>query len=314
LMVDLRGVRAYTSAGGQTDRVPLLVSCPVGVISGAMGALCGVGGGVLIIPALRQTTQLSQHIISGTSLAAVTLASTVGAAAYASQGVANLPVAACLASTSILTAGLGVRAGKRLSDRHLTRVVGFSLLIMSPLIAFKKHLRSAEQPVQPVLSVKPEIPQERKEVSEDSGFSDFAHKLSRYSCSPVPDTLPKVLEYLKENYNFILAGCATGFASGLLGLGGGIVMTTYMAVGTNMSQHEAVATSIFAMVPTGVSASFFHVQAGNVKMRAAGALAASCAAGMFITSTYVTAAIPEDELRYIFAMLLAVSSSRMVMI
>ena len=58
----------------------------------------------------------------------------------------------------------------------------------------------------------------------------------------------------------------------------------------------------------------FHVQAGNVKMRAAGALAASCAAGMFITSTYVTAAIPEDELRYIFAMLLAVSSSQMVMI
>jgi len=42
------------------------------------------------------------------------------------------------------------------------------------------------------------------------------------------------------------------------------------SIGTDMSQHEAVATSIVAMVPTGMAASLFHIRAGNVKLRASG--------------------------------------------
>jgi uncharacterized membrane protein YfcA len=44
-----------------------------------------------------------------------------------------------------------------------------------------------------------------------------------------------------------------------------------------MPQVEAVATSLIAMVPTGLSASLWHFRAGNVNMRAAGLISVSCA-------------------------------------
>ena len=65
-------------------------------------------------------------------------------------------------------------------------------------------------------------------------------------------------------------------------------------------------------VPTGIAASIFHIRAGNVKARASGVLALTCATGMFVTSTYVTMALPEDHLRYIFATMLGLCSLRMI--
>lgn len=279
-----------------------------------MGALCGVGGGILIIPALKHMTKLSQHIISGTSLFSVTLAATVGAASYASFGVANLPVAFCLSSTSILTAGLGVRAGKMLSDRSLTRVVGFSLLLVSPLIAFKHLLRKDHSNDEQETAEALRKPRLEPGKPPQGSVAMVLRELSTYSSVPFPETPTEMANFLHGNWNFLAAGCAVGFTSGLLGLGGAIVMTTYMALGTDMSQHDVVATSLVAMVPTGLSASFFHVRAGNVRLRAAGILAMGCATGMYVTSQFVTMALPEQQLRYIFAAVLAGSSANMILV
>ena len=167
--------------------MPYRVSVPTGFVAGALGALCGVGGGVLILPALRYTTRLSQHAISGTSLFAVTAASVVGATSYTAQGTANLPVAACLASTAIVSAGVGVRAGAMLRNKTLTRVVGAALLCASPLIAFKSNIQNSSQSI-----TKTTMPRGDAVTAQ---------------------------EFLERNGHFLAAGVATGFASGLLGLG-----------------------------------------------------------------------------------------------
>ena len=70
-----------------------------------------------------------QHIISGTSLVGVALAATVGATSYMSQGVANLPVACCLASTSVLTAGSGNGQESGVKGFMTHRVSGLSGLL-----------------------------------------------------------------------------------------------------------------------------------------------------------------------------------------
>jgi len=287
----------------------------LGFVAGGMGALCGVGGGILIIPALKQMTTLSQHVISGTSLFSVTLAATVGAASYASFGAANLPVALCLSSTSILTAGLGVKAGKMMSDRSLTRVVGFSLLVAAPLIAFKHMLRSdrSSDQEEEARALETHKQQQIRAEAPQGSMAAVLRDLSVYSSVPFPETSSEMKAFLQGNWNFLAAGCAVGFTSGLLGLGGAIVMTTYMALGTDMSQHDVVATSLVAMVPTGLSASFFHIRAGNVKLRAAGMLAAGCASGMFVTSQFVTMQLDQQQLRYIFAAMLAGSSVKMIL-
>ena len=52
-----------------------------------------------------------------------------------------------------------------------------------------------------------------------------------------------------EHREHVAIGALSGFASGLLGVGGGLLMMTLL--GHSMPQHEAVATCIVALLPTG---------------------------------------------------------------
>ena len=86
-------------------------------------------------------------------------------------------------------------------------------------------------------------------------------------------------------------------------------MTSAMSKST-MSQHEAVATSLVAMVPTGLSA--FH-QRKNVHGRAALFIGGSCALAMAGASKFIVPRVSESDMRKIFAAVLAFSSARMLM-
>ena len=84
--------RSSTSTSNSTAAsVSPLVSLPTGTVAGCLGGMCGVGGGVIIMPALRTFTDLSPHLIAGTSLFSVSLAASVGAMSYEEQGIGNLP-------------------------------------------------------------------------------------------------------------------------------------------------------------------------------------------------------------------------------
>ena len=50
--------------------------------------------------------------------------------------------------------------------------------------------------------------------------------------------------------HFCAIGAVSGFLSGLIGIGGGVVMTAAMSAFTDLSQHEAVATSLMTIAPT----------------------------------------------------------------
>ena len=67
------------------------------------------------------------------------------------------------------------------------------------------------------------------------------------------------------------------------------------------------------MVPTGLSATFFHMRAGNVHVRAALAIGGSCAVAMWGTSTYVAPSCSEAVMRRVFAAVLTLSAGRMLM-
>ena len=72
------------------------------------------------------------------------------------------------------------------------------------------------------------------------------------------------MEFLIEHADYVAVGLISGFTAGLLGVGGGIISTTYMSSFTEMSQIDAVATSLLALVPTGLYTSFWQLRAGNV--------------------------------------------------
>lgn len=77
----------------------------------------------------------------------------------------------------------------------------------------------------------------------------------------------------------VLVGLVAGAASGLLGVGGGIVMVPLLTLFAGLSQHRAHATSLAAIVPIAVVSGGTFAVAGEVDYRVAAALAVGAIIG-----------------------------------
>ncbi|KQC11767.1 MAG: permease [Smithella sp. SDB] len=63
----------------------------------------------------------------------------------------------------------------------------------------------------------------------------------------------------------LITGAATGFLSGMMGVGGGTIMVPVMVILIGFSQHTAQGTSLLVMVPAGAIGAFTHWKMGNVE-------------------------------------------------
>jgi uncharacterized protein len=100
----------------------------------------------------------------------------------------------------------------------------------------------------------------------------------------------------------ILLGLAAGLLAGFFGVGGGILFVpTLVALG--LSQLDAEATSLLAILPTVVAGTWRQQHYGNVRWRAALALGIASIAGAALGVRLATS-LPEDVLRRLFALLL----------
>ena len=105
----------------------LLLGLLVGVLSG----IVGIGGGILIVPALVYLFQMSQHKAQGTSLGA--LLAPIGALAfweYQKAGNADLKAALLIGLGFIVGGYIGGIWAQRLPDVVLQRVFGALLIII----------------------------------------------------------------------------------------------------------------------------------------------------------------------------------------
>jgi hypothetical protein len=86
----------------------------IGALTGLLAGLLGVGGGFVIVPALRMASGLSMHSAVATSLMAIALISAIAAAGAVAQGV---HVDWSAAPGFVLGALAGMLAGRRLAPR-----------------------------------------------------------------------------------------------------------------------------------------------------------------------------------------------------
>ena len=111
-------------------RFPLLLLTVIGAAAGVLSGTFGVGGGVVLVPALV-LIGLRQHRAQTTSLAAIVPIAAVGALIFGGADSVDLAAAAVLAVGSIL----GVRGGAllmhRISDRRLTWIFGGFLILVA---------------------------------------------------------------------------------------------------------------------------------------------------------------------------------------
>ncbi len=104
----------------------------IGILAGILGGFMGVGGGIIIVPALIYFFGLSQQEAQGTSLAAIMILP-VGALAvfnYYQQGKANLWYAAVIALFFVLGSFLGSKFALKLDPETLKKFFGALLVLM----------------------------------------------------------------------------------------------------------------------------------------------------------------------------------------
>lgn len=100
----------------------------VGAFTGLLSGLLGVGGGFVIVPALRRLTNLTMHGIVATSLLVIALVGSAGVVSTLRHG-AVIPLREGM--EFVLAAGAGMLGGRRLIHRMSASQVqlGFALLV-----------------------------------------------------------------------------------------------------------------------------------------------------------------------------------------
>jgi hypothetical protein len=101
----------------------------------------------------------------------------------------------------------------------------------------------------------------------------------------------------------LLAGCFTGFLSGMMGVGGGTIMVPAMVLLAGFTQYIAQGTSLLAMVPVGIVGAYTHWRLGNVNSSILPAMIPGILAGSYFGGT-IAHMLPEVALRVIFALVL----------
>jgi uncharacterized protein len=103
----------------------------------------------------------------------------------------------------------------------------------------------------------------------------------------------------------IAIGVAGGIIAGLLGVGGGVLFVPGLVIFLGLSQHQAEATSLLAIVPVALVGAFSHDRNGNVRRRdgvMVGLFSLAGAAG----GVALANALSGTALRVAFAVLLVV--------
>ena len=117
------GNPAGGSGGARRTGLVLLTGAGAGFLSG----LFGVGGGLVIVPALMTVLGMSQRRAAATSLAAIVLTAAVGSVSYGARGEVSLLAAGLL----VVGAQAGVLALRRLPEWTLPWIfIGFAVLVV----------------------------------------------------------------------------------------------------------------------------------------------------------------------------------------
>ena len=100
-----------------------------------------------------------------------------------------------------------------------------------------------------------------------------------------------------------LVGILAGVVAGMLGVGGGILFVPALTIGLGLSQVEAEATSLLAVVPVALVGAWRQHRFGNVRVRDGLVLAALSPVGVLI-GVQLSNAVPERALELGFAALM----------
>jgi uncharacterized membrane protein YfcA len=217
-----------------------LLTVGLGFATGVLSGLFGVGGGVISQPGMR-LLGLEPLMVIGTALPVIIPGAASGAVRYKREGLIRWTAVAGTVPIGLVAAVLGsVVAEEVPGEGHLLQLVTAGLLGLS---AYRMGRAPAPLP--------PEEPLAETDAPEaPTGEPEGASTVGRYAS----------------------IGLVAGGLSGLLGIGGGVIMVPAFVQLARMEVKAAVATSLVCVGAFAVPGTITHALLGHIDWRVAVAL------------------------------------------
>jgi hypothetical protein len=117
----------------------LLILIVIGIITGVMAGMLGIGGAIIMIPALVFLLGISQQTAQGTSLAVMLPpVGIIAAYNYYKAGHVNLKIAIILALFFLVGSYFGSKLAITLPEQMLKKIFGILLLLVAAKMLFSK--------------------------------------------------------------------------------------------------------------------------------------------------------------------------------
>ena len=244
-----------------------------GLAGGSLGGLVGLGGGAIMVPIMTGFASFTQHAAVGTSSAAVASTGLSGCLSFASSGKVDFVAAAAIASTAMVGARFGAGFTARFNQVQLQRTFAIFQIVVAPMVPLKGYLVR------------------RSKTGDASGTAATVEE--------EPNARAMQLAKLAA------IGVGAGVASGMFGIGGGVVITPSLCLLTDMEYAAVLGTTLASMIPPGIVSALTHHRMGNVNVGAVLPLCCGSVLGAYTGGQLAVHAPSEEPLQIIFAVVIA---------
>ena len=269
--------------------------CLLGLVVGFVGGMFGVGGNFLLIPLLNIVFRVPLEIAVGTGLCQVIGTALAGLMRYRKLKQGEIKIDWIMLAGGLTGAAAGAHTVDALSKEGLISVLGHSVppvklylsltfIVLLLLVSFAMYrdarTRAANAPL----------------------FPDPLTRLNIPPMTYLPNAERRVSILLMAYLGLFL-----GFLSGLVGMGGGVVLLPILIYGLGVRVRMAAGTGILMLVVSAMSGTWAHARLGHVHLGLAMTLLAGSTIGAPLGAS-LTYRMDGRKLRGIFSYLVLLTA------
>jgi uncharacterized membrane protein YfcA len=248
----------------------------LGVFAGVLSGMFGIGGGIVIVPILTAFFGFEFLTATGTSLSVLLLPVSVFAViAYYRAGRLKIPVAAWVGAGIVFGSWIGANVALALPKGTLQVIYGVFLIYCAWRFIEPRKWLAARR-------------------------------------AGTPAVTPDEAERKAPWYGLLFVGAFAGVASGLFGIGGGLVIVPFLVTLLHFEQKLAVGTSLGALLlPVSLPAVITYYNQDKIQLATAALIAVGLVGGAFIGAR-VALSLPSTTVKRLYGVFLLIMALRFI--
>jgi hypothetical protein len=267
----------------------LIILLLISIFAGVFGSIVGLGGGVVIIPALTLLLGVNVHFAIGASIVSIIGTSSGAASVYVKDKMTNLRVGMFLELATTSGAIAGAAFAAYVNSSALELIFGSILLV----------------------TLIPTVMKIGEDIPKNPELKGLSKRLALTGSYPEPDG--SVVSYNATRPKTGLFGMViAGMLSGLLGIGSGAFKVVSMDVAMKLPMKVSTTTSNFMIGVTAAASAGIYFARGDVNPL----IVAPVALGILIGAALGARVLKRSRnptIRKIFIVVLAVAAIEMIL-